>query len=145
MHHYPFSDSFSNYVGGLGPTVLYAQPPSEVVHHQQHPLQHEEMRKDYDDEQDYPSLFGKNIMQTGLLDNQNTAAMTSAMLMFGATTETYLSDSQFVPFPFFATPAMFFEALPPPPHQQQPPQSSSNFSEGRCSFTLKTRDQLIPS
>ena len=111
MHHYPYQDSFSNYVGGLGPTALYAQPPSGVVHH---PLQYEEMRKDYDHEQDYPSLFGKNMMQTGLLDNQNTAATTSAMFMFGATNETYLSESHF---PFFATPAMFFEALP----QQQPP------------------------
>ena len=65
MHHYPFSDSFSNYVGGLGPTALYAPPPSGV----HLPLQYEEMRKDYDHEQDYPSLFGKNMMVAGHLDN----------------------------------------------------------------------------
>ena len=112
MHHYPFSDTFSNYVGGLGPTALFAPPP---VHH---PLQLEDMNKDYNHEQDYPSLFGKNMMQTGHLENnQNTAATNTGMFMFGATNETYLSESLLGPFPFFATPAMFFEALP----QQQPP------------------------
>jgi hypothetical protein len=111
MHHYPFSDPFSN-VGGVGPTALFAPPP---VHH---PLQLEDMSKDYNHEQDYPSLFGKNMIQTGHLENnQNTAATSSGIFMFGATNETYLSESPLGPFPFFAAPAMFFEALP----QQQPP------------------------
>ena len=66
MHHYPFSDTFSNYVGGLGPTALFAPLPSGLVHH---PLQLEDMNKDYIHEQDYQSLFGKNMMQTGLLEN----------------------------------------------------------------------------
>ena len=115
MHHYPFSDNFSNYVGGLGPTALFAPPPSGLVHD---PFQLEDISKDYNHEQDYQSLFGKNMMQTGLLENnQNTAATSTGMFMFGATNETYLSESPLGPFPFFVPPAMFFEALP----QQQPP------------------------
>jgi len=66
MHHYPFSDTFSNYVGGLGPTALFTPPPSGLVHH---PFQLEDINKDYNHEQDYQSLFGKNMMQTGLLEN----------------------------------------------------------------------------